>query len=119
MSDIRIYHNPRCSKSRESLKALADLHLEAEVIEYLKDPPTVAELDRICTQLGVEPVEIIRTKEKKFRELGLSLADDRGRREWLKILSENPILIERPIVVKGNRAAIGRPVDQVIDLLHN
>ena len=97
MSDLRIYHNPRCSKSRESLRLLEERDLQPEVIEYLRAPPSVEELGRICARLGVEPIEIIRTKEKRFKELGLSVGDERSRQEWLQILHDNPVLIERPI----------------------
>lgn len=117
MSQLRLYHNPRCSKSRTTKHILEDHGAEAEVIEYLKEVPTISELDSLCDMLGVEPQQIIRNKEKRFKELGLSLKDERSREEWLKILTENPILIERPIFVKGNKAVIGRPPENVLDLI--
>ncbi|NET38567.1 MAG: arsenate reductase (glutaredoxin) [Cyanothece sp. SIO1E1] len=113
----QLFHNPRCSKSRATKQILEDRSIETAVIEYLKEPPSPDDLDALCDKLGVEPQEIIRSKEKRFKELGLSLKDERPRTEWLKILSENPILIERPIFVKGNQAVIGRPPENVMALL--
>jgi arsenate reductase len=113
----RLYHNPRCSKSRETLALLRERGVQVEVVEYLKSPPDAAALDRICRALGAEPTALVRTKEKRFDELGLSLADARGRDEWLALLAENPILLERPILVAGRKAAIGRPPENVLPLL--
>ena len=87
------------------------------MVRYLDMPPSLEELGRICDLLGVEPQALVRSKEKLFRELGLSLTDDRSRQEWLRILADNPRLIERPIVVRGDRAVIGRPPENVLDLL--
>jgi len=113
-----IYHNPRCSKSRAALALLSESGVDAEVIEYLTAPPSTEELDVLCRKLGLPPQKLIRTGEARFRELGLHLDDDRSRDEWLGILAENPILIERPIVVSGDRAVIGRPVENVVELLN-
>ena len=99
------------------MKILQDRGIESEVVEYLKDSPTPSKLDALCKMLGVEPQQIIRTKEKRFQELGLSLNDPLSRDQWLKILAENPILIERPIFVTGDKAVIGRPPARVLDLL--
>ena len=115
MAAITIYHNPRCSKSRQTKALLGERELD--VVEYLKDPPSVEELDRLSKALGVEPLEITRTKEPTFRELGLSESDERSRSEWLQLLHENPILIERPIVVHGGKVAIGRPPENVLRIL--
>ncbi len=112
-----IFHNPRCKKSRQTLEIIKKKGLDLEIIEYLKTPPTVEELDYICQKLGVEPIEIIRIKEKLFSELGLSASDTRPRKEWLKILSENPKLIERPIIVYKNKAVIGRPPEKVLEII--
>ena len=114
---MKLYHNPRCSKSRATKQILEDRGIDPEVIEYLQDAPTLSELDDLCKKLGLEPQQIIRSKEKRFKELGLSLKDPRTREEWLKVLSENPMLIERPIFLKGNRAVIGRPPENVLELL--
>jgi len=117
MTKVRIYHNPRCSKSRQTLDLLNDRGLKVEVIEYLKDPPSEKELDLLCKSLGREPLDIMRTKEDRFKQLGLATSDDRSRQAWLKIMSENPALIERPIVVNGGRAALGRPPESVLEIL--
>ena len=112
-----IFHNPRCTKSRETLKIINENNLDLEVIEYLKTPPSVQALDYICKKLGVDPKELIRTKEKLFSELGLSISDDKSAKEWLKILSANPKLIERPIVIYNNKAVIGRPPEKVLEVI--
>ena len=113
----KIYYNPRCSKCRQAMKLLKDRGVEPEVIEYMKDTPSVDVLDSICSNLGIEPQLLIRTKENRFRELGLSVNDPLKRSEWLQILVDNPILIERPIFVSGNKVVIGRPPERVIELL--
>lgn len=117
MKNNVIYHNPRCTKSRQTLKLAEDNNLDLEIIDYLKEPPSVEELDEICTKLGVEPQEIIRTKEKLFTELGLSKKDKKTRRQWLEILSENPRLIERPIVIYNNKAVVGRPPENILQII--
>jgi arsenate reductase len=112
-----IYHNPRCSKSRQTLELLRERGFEPHVVDYQKTPPSVDELARILDRLGAEPLGITRTQEKLFNELGLSKGDDRSRSEWLQILHDNPRLIERPIVVNGGRAAIGRPPENVLAIV--
>ncbi len=118
MSDVTIYHNPRCSKSRQTLALLEEHGVEADVVEYLKDTPTAAELDAILKKLGKRPEEIVRKKEARLAELGISPSDQLSRDEWLKTFSENPILIERPIVVAGQKAALGRPPEAVLELFY-
>lgn len=116
MAKFTIYHNPRCTKSRQTLALLHDAGVEPEIVEYLKDPPSAKELGEITKMLGVNPMDIIRKKEAEFKELGLDKnvpADGK----LLKLLSENPKLIERPIVVKGKKAVIGRPPENVNELL--
>lgn len=117
MKNNVIYHNPRCTKSRQTLKLAEDNNLGLEMIDYLEDPPSAEELDDICTKLGVEPQYIIRTGEKLFTELGLSINDKKTRRRWLEILSENPRLIERPIVIYNNKAVIGRPPENILQII--
>ncbi|HSW12756.1 MAG TPA: arsenate reductase (glutaredoxin) [Solimonas sp.] len=112
-----IYHNPRCSKSRETLELLREAGVEPQIVEYLKAPPTAAELDQICRKLGIEPAALVRFKEPQAKELGLGPKDQRPRAEWLRLLAEHPVLIERPIVVRGARARLGRPPDAVRELL--
>ncbi|BBN59623.1 arsenate reductase (glutaredoxin) [Hydrogenovibrio marinus] len=116
-----IYHNPRCSKSRQTLQLLEDSSVtsDVEVIDYQKTPLDVATLDEICTGLGIEPQQLIRTKEELFKELGLSINDNKTREEWLAILEQTPKLIERPIVKINGRYAIGRPPENVAALLGN
>lgn len=117
MMTISIYHNPRCSKSRQTLALLKENGHDPEIIEYLNHPPTVETLDGLCSAMGKEPLEIMRTKETLFKELGLTKKDDRPRREWLELMVANPKLIERPIVVNGERAAMGRPPEDVLGIL--
>ncbi len=114
---MKIYHNPRCSKSRATLEALKEKGIAPEIIEYLDKPPTIEELDQICKLLDIEPLELIRTKENRFKELGLTTSDDRPRKEWLEIMIKAPILIERPIVVTETQAAIGRPLENVLAII--
>ncbi len=116
MSRATIYHNPKCSKSRQTLSLLEERGVEVSVVEYLKTPPSAAELGRVCEQLSCEPLALIRTKETRFAELGLSAGDERGRDEWLTLMHENPVLIQRPIVVQDGSAAIGRPPEDVLAL---
>jgi len=109
-----IYHNPRCSKSREALALLIDKNLEVEVIEYLKDKPTVKQLKELINLLGIKPIQLIRTKEDVFKPYkNKQLTED----EYITLMTEFPILIERPIVVKGKKAVIGRPPQMVLDIL--
>lgn len=113
----RILHNPRCSKSRETLKLLQERGVELPVIEYLQMPPTKAELIEICRLLGVAPLRLVRTQEALFAELGLSKDNGYSDAQWIDVLVAHPKLLERPIVVYKGRAAIGRPPEQVLALL--
>ena len=115
--DNVIYHNPRCSKSRQTLALLHEQGVDLKIIEYLKTPPSVDQLALFCERLGVHPLALCRTKEPIFQELGLSKDDNRSEAEWLKIMTEHPILIERPIVVYKNRIALGRPPENVLTIL--
>jgi len=113
---IKIYHNPRCSKSRETLKLLEDQGLKPEIIEYLKHPPTTAELQDILNKLGLKPRELMRVKETEYKENGLddpSLSDA----ELIEAMIRMPKLIERPIVLVNNKAAVGRPPESVLAIL--
>ncbi len=112
-----IYHNPRCTKSRQTLELLRARGIDPEIVLYLEQPPAIDRLDALCLALGKEPLEITRTGEDLFKELGLSKHDQRSRGEWLALLAANPKLIERPIVCCGNRAALGRPPENVLDLI--
>ena len=117
MSKVTIYHNPRCSKSRQTKALLDENSVDYEVVEYLETPPNETELAGILKKLGKKPLEIIRTGEDIFKELGLSKKDERPDAEWIKLMVDNPKLIERPIVVKGSRAALGRPPIDVLNIL--
>ena len=112
---IKIYHNTRCTKSREACSILEKKKIKAEVIEYLKTPPTQKEIKERLKMLGMKAEEIVRKKEPLFKE---KFADKKlTETQWVKALAENAILIERPIIVKGNKAIIGRPPERVLELL--
>lgn len=115
MSELTIYHNPACSKSRETLALLRSRGHEPRIVEYLKTPPTEAELSAIVRKLGIEPLRLVRRNEQVFKDkyAGKTLDD----KQWIKAMVANPILIERPIVVRGSAAAIGRPPQNVESLL--
>ncbi len=112
---MKIYHNPRCSKSRETLDLIRNAGQDVEVIEYLKTPPTAAELKEILDKLGIKPDQLLRKGEKLYKEgyKDKTLTDD----EWIQVMAENPVLIERPIVVKDAQAVIGRPPGNVLRML--
>ena len=113
---MKIYHNPRCSKSRQSLALILEAGIDVEVIEYLKTPPTVAELTEVISLLGVPAESIVRKKEALCQELGLS-EQTLSEQQWIETLCENPKLIERPIVVSDKQAVIGRPPERIEPLL--
>ena len=112
---LTIYHNPACTKSRETLALIRARGHEPQIVEYLKSPPSDAELTAIVRKLGIEPLELIRRNEQVFKDkyAGKKL----GPKEWIKAMVKDPILIQRPIVVRGDAAAIGRPPEDVERLL--
>ena len=112
---IKIYHNKRCRKSRETLELLNHSGHEIEIIDYQANPPTKNELEAILKHLGIKPLELIRKGEAIFKTefKGKELSDE----EWVEAMLAHPILIERPIVVKGDQAVIGRPPENVKVLL--
>ncbi|POZ63785.1 arsenate reductase (glutaredoxin) [Chromobacterium alticapitis] len=114
---IRFYHNPKCSKSRAALALLEEAGAEIEVIEYLKHPPSLEELERLLVLLGMEPRELMRKKEDEYIDLYL---DDitLERKHLIAAMVDNPNLIERPIAVSEDRAVVGRPPEQVLSLLN-
>lgn len=116
MSEITIYHNPRCSKSRETLKLLEDHGITPTVIEYLKTPPDAVTLKTILTKLGITANELMRTKEALYKELDIA-NQGLNEEQLISVMIEHPKLIERPIVVNGDKAAIGRPPEQVLAIL--
>jgi arsenate reductase (glutaredoxin) len=112
---VTIYHNPRCSKSREALDLLKESKEEITVIEYLKTPPTKQELEKLLSKLGIPAEELVRKGEELYKEKykGKKISNS----EWIKILTANPVLIERPVIIKGNQAIIGRPPVNVYKIL--
>jgi arsenate reductase len=114
---IRLLHNPRCSKSRGALQLLEERGIPVEVVDYLSGVLTPDEILGICGKLGCSPRDVLRTKEARFQELGLSPKDERPDEAWAQILADHPILLERPIAVAGDKAAIGRPPERVLDVL--
>ncbi len=113
---IEIWHNPRCSKSRAALALLQERGADLRERRYLDNPPSPAELAAARAALGNPPaIEMMRLGEKLFRELGLSRADDDA--TLMTAMAEHPILIERPLAIRGERAVIGRPPEKVLDLL--
>ncbi|WP_186756499.1 arsenate reductase (glutaredoxin) [Echinicola salinicaeni] len=117
MSKVKVYHNPRCGKSRNSLKLVQEQvdDGEIEIVKYLENPPSAEELKSILAMLGIKAEELIRKNEKTWKEnfKGKSFTEE----ELVEIMVENPILIERPIVVKGDKAVIGRPPENVQEIL--
>ena len=113
---VTIYHNPRCSKSRQTLALLRERGIEPEVVEYLKTPPDAARLGALLDMLGLAPRDLMRRKEAPYKDLGL---DDPtlGRDALIAAMVSNPILIERPIVVAGPKATLGRPPEAVLEIL--
>jgi arsenate reductase len=113
---VTIYHNPRCSKSRQTLALLEERGIAPRIVDYLKTPPSAAELKGILKTLGLRPRDLMRKGEPRYAELGLKdrdLDDD----ALIALMVANPILIERPIVVSGGNAAIGRPPESVLEIL--
>lgn len=113
---MKIYHNPRCGKSRQTLALIEEAGIEPEVIEYLKTPPTAEELDAILKKLKLEPQELMRKGEAIYKELKLA-ERELSRHEAIAVMLEHPKLIERPIVVQGRKAVLGRPPENVKELL--
>ena len=113
---VTIWHNPRCSKSRETLALLEEKGIAPTVREYLKQPPTKAEIETLLDQLGGDAVALIRDGEAEFKALGKKKAE-LSRADIVKAIAAHPVLLQRPIVVKGKRAAIGRPPEAVLPLL--
>lgn len=115
MGKTIIYHNPRCSKSREALQLLADNSCEVEVVEYLKNTPSKDELSALIRSLGIAPHDLIRVGEAVYKEQfkGKTLSDE----DWILAMVEHPVLIERPIVVQNGKAVIGRPPTKVLEII--
>jgi len=113
---FEIWHNPRCSKSRQALALLEERGVHPHVVRYLDQPPSQKRLDEVLKLLDMEPLELMRTKEARFGELGLGDADI-GRAALIRAMADNPILIERPVVIAGDRAVLARPPERTLELL--
>jgi arsenate reductase len=113
---VTIYHNPRCTKSRQTLALLQEKGIDPKVVEYLKTPPSKSQLRKMLALLKMQPRDLMRKKEKQYKALGLddpSLTND----QLLDAMVENPILIERPIVLSGGKAALGRPPENILEIV--
>jgi len=117
MPDRIIYHNPKCTKSRQTLALLHKNNVDIQIVEYLKTPPSVTEIKEILKKLNLRPLDIIRSKESRFKELGLTRDSQISNSEWIKIIHQNPELIERPIVLLNNKAVLGRPPENVLNII--
>lgn len=114
---IQIWHNTKCSKSREALALLNEKESDVEIVKYLETPPSREEIQRLLKNLGISARELMRKKEELYKELGLAKVEDEE--VLIDTLVEHPKLIERPILIHDNKAIIGRPVDKVIEFLKN
>ena len=116
MKKVKIYHNPRCSKSRQTLQILEENGVEPEIIKYLETPPTVAELERVLELLNKQPRDIMRKNEAEYKEYDMS-NENLSKSDLIRLMREYPKVIERPIVFTKDKAAIGRPPESVLDIL--
>ncbi|NVK57394.1 MAG: arsenate reductase (glutaredoxin) [Alteromonadaceae bacterium] len=117
MADIKILHNPRCSKSRETLKLLEEKGIEADIVEYLKTPLTEQELRALFNKLDIDTVtQMMRVKEAEYKQAGLNAADTTDDQRFAAMV-QYPKLIERPVVINGNKATIGRPPESVLEIV--
>ncbi|MCP3868469.1 MAG: arsenate reductase (glutaredoxin) [Gammaproteobacteria bacterium] len=113
---VEIYHNPRCSKSRQTLKLLEEQGIQPEITHYLDTPPDEKTLSALLEMLGLEPRDLMRKKEKEYKENGLD-NPELDRKQLIQAMVRHPRLIERPIVVKAGKAALGRPPENVLEIL--
>lgn len=116
MDHVLVYHNPACGKSRGALEILRERGVAYDVVEYLTRPPDQATLERFLDLLTTPPADLVR-KDKRFKELGLHTADYSTRAQVVALLLEHPELMERPVVVRGQRAVIARPSEKVLEIL--
>ncbi|MEA3522009.1 MAG: arsenate reductase (glutaredoxin) [Campylobacterota bacterium] len=115
MAEIKLWHNPRCSKSRQALALLEEKGIETDIIKYLDSAPDEKSIKTLLEMLGIEARALMRTKEAVYKELELKNIEDEAL--LIKAMSEHPKLIERPIVIKGDQAIIGRPPERVLEIL--
>jgi arsenate reductase len=116
MTDLTLYHNPRCSKSRQALQLLEDRGLTPTIVRYLETPPTSAQLRDVLAKLGIGARDLLRTGEDEYKALNLAdttLSED----QLIATMAANPKLIERPILIAGDKAVIGRPPENILELL--
>ena len=113
---VTIFHNPRCSKSRQTLSLIQEKNIDINIIEYLKTPPDISQLKQILKQLGYEPRQLMRKSEQIYKDLDLG-NENKTAEDLIIAMTRNPILIERPIVLSGEKAAIGRPPESVLNIL--
>lgn len=116
MSNFTLYHNPKCSKSRQALALLQENGIEPTIVEYLEEPLSKSELKNLLKLLGLGPRDLLRTKEPEYKSLNLAdknLKDE----DIIDVIVKNPRLLERPIVVKGKKAVLGRPTENILKLL--
>ncbi|AFN77523.1 arsenate reductase (glutaredoxin) [Stutzerimonas nitrititolerans] len=116
MTELTLYHNPRCSKSRSALELLEGRGLTPTIIRYLETPPTAAELQDVLNKLGIAPRQLLRTGEDEYKQLNLA-DSDLSDEQLIEAMVAHPRLIERPILVAGNRATVGRPPEKVLEIL--
>jgi len=116
MSEVQIWHNPRCSKSRQAMGILEENGVEAEVVKYLDEELDEATIKALLLKLDIDAIDLMRTKEEIFKELKLDKVGDEG--VLIRAMVRFPKLIERPIVIKGNKAVIGRPPEKIIEFLN-
>jgi arsenate reductase (glutaredoxin) len=115
MQNIQIWHNPRCSKSRAAMELLENKNIDANVVKYLEQTPTKEQLKDVLSKLKISAKELLRTGEDVYKELNLKDINDEE--TLIEIMIKNPILIERPIIIKGENAVIARPIENLEDLL--
>ena len=115
MSKTIIWHNPRCSKSRQTMDILTENGVEAEVVKYLETTPSVQDITEVLKKLGISARELMRTKEDEYKELNLK--DENDEVKLIEAMAAHPKLIERPIVIVGDKAVLGRPPEKVLELI--
>ncbi|RLA73448.1 MAG: arsenate reductase (glutaredoxin) [Epsilonproteobacteria bacterium] len=115
MTDVIIWHNPRCSKSRQTLALIEEHGSSAEIVKYLETAPSIEEIKNVLNKLGLKARELMRTKEALYKELDLKNIEDES--QLIQAMAKNPKLIERPVVIMGDKAILGRPPEKVIDFL--
>ena len=112
---VTVYHNPRCSKSRQTLELLKSQGVDTEIVLYLENPPDTAELSVLVNKLGISAQQLIRKSEQEYKDNFRNI--DMTEEQWLEAMNQYPKLIERPIVVNGDSAALGRPPENVLEIL--